>query len=242
MEKVGTMGRYQIYLFAILILISLFSGSITFMTPFLFYQTHYQCDPSFSPKQCLNYVCSLPLEERAEFIPADPFITSFANRFGDYRCPNQQSELDLIKSLYYFGKLMGYLLVAFLGDFFRSKTIVVGGITTTLIGIIVATTTGVFWLSLAGLFVMPMGLIMSYNLTYIYITEMVEQKSRQKYKIIIASVYNVGGLLNVFMYFVSHNFEIVLLGFFGGSLIVITTLFIVFFKDTPNSLVTKNTP
>ena len=69
---------------------------------------------------------------------------------------------------------MGYLLVAFLGDFFRSKTIVVGGITTTLIGIIVATTTGVFWLSLAGLFVMPMGLIMSYNLTYIYITEMVE--------------------------------------------------------------------
>ena len=47
MEKVGTMGRYQIYLFAILILISLFSGSITFMTPFLFYQTHYQCDSSF---------------------------------------------------------------------------------------------------------------------------------------------------------------------------------------------------
>ena len=65
-------------------------------------------------------------------------------------------------------------MVAFLGDFFRSKTIVVGGIATTLIGIVIATTTNVFWLSLTGIFVMPMGLIMSYNLTYIYITEMVE--------------------------------------------------------------------
>ena len=128
MEKIGTMGRYQIYLFAILIFISLFSGSITFMIPFLFYQTHYQCDSAFSPKQCLNYVCSLPLAERKQFIPADPFINSFANKFGDYRCPSQQSGLDLIKSLYYFGKLMGYLLVAFIGDFFRLKTIVVGSI------------------------------------------------------------------------------------------------------------------
>ena len=101
---------------------------------------------------------------------------------------------------------MGFLSVAFIGDVFRSKSLVISGIVITLVGILMMTLTDIFWLSTAGIFVMPMGLMISYNLTYIFITEMVEENSRQKYKMVVASVFSIGGLLDVFMYFVAPNF------------------------------------
>jgi hypothetical protein len=43
MQKVGAMGKYQISLFAVLCTISVMAGGVTLMTPFLFYQDHYEC-------------------------------------------------------------------------------------------------------------------------------------------------------------------------------------------------------
>ena len=137
---------------------------------------------------------------------------------------------------------MGFLSVAFIGDVFRSKILVISGTVITLIGILMMTLTDIFWLSIVGIFVMPMGLIISYNLAYIFITEMVEENSRQKYKMVISSIYSVGGLLDVLMFFIAPNFEIILLGFFGISLLIVCLFFIFFFTDTPNSMITKNTP
>jgi len=60
MEKVGTMGRYQVVTFLIWCLMVYMAGGLTLMVPFLFYQDPYTCDPSFTEKACLDYVCSLP--------------------------------------------------------------------------------------------------------------------------------------------------------------------------------------
>jgi len=74
---------------------------------------------------------------------------------------------------------------------------IVGGLGIGLVGIIIAGFSSIFALSAVGLFLIPVGIITSYNLTYIFITEIVEEGKRQTYKILVASLFSVGALTNV---------------------------------------------
>ena len=71
---------------------------------------------------------------------------------------------------------------------------------------------------------------------------MVEENKRQKFKILIAAMFNIGALFNVLLYFLIPNFKTVLIFFFAIPLVLIGIIFIIFFKDTPISMITKNTP
>ena len=57
-----------------------------------------------------------------------------------------------------------------IGDLFRSKVLVVGGLIISLAGAILLVATKIFWLSIIGAFLVPCGVTMSYNLTYIFLT------------------------------------------------------------------------
>lgn len=95
---------------------------------------------------------------------------------------------------------------------------------------------------MVGMFLALAGMIMSLNLTYVFVTELVEEKNRQKYKVILTALFSLGGLTNVLWFYLLPNFEIVLLVFFGGPTLVLTIIFAIFFKDTPISLITKHNP
>lgn len=69
---------------------------------------------------------------------------------------------------------------------------------------------------------------------------MVVEHKRQTYKIIVASIFSVGALTNVLWFLLIPNYEIVMLVFFGLPMLIIMVVFIVFFKDTPISMITKN--
>ena len=69
--------------------------------------------------------------------------------------------------------------------------------------------------------------------------ELVEEKKRQTHKVIISAIFSVGALLNVLWFYVLPSFEIVLLAFYGLPLLIVGVLFLLFFKDTPASLITK---
>ena len=106
---------------------------------------------------------------------------------------------------------------------------VVGGLMISLVGIIIVSFVDVFWLSIIGLFIIPVGIITSYNLSYIFITEIVVEHKRQTYKIIVASVFSVGALTNVLWFLMIPDYEIVLPVFFGVPILIIMVIFIVFF-------------
>lgn len=53
-------------------------------------------------------------------------------------------------------------------------------------------------------------------------------------------MFNIGALFNVLLYFLVPNFKIVLLFFFAIPLVAIGVIFLIFFKDTPISMITKN--
>ena len=146
-----------------------------------------------SSKQCLDHVCALNPQQRLPFIP-EPSIVSFANRFGDFRCPSERAELNFIITILYSGPLLAFLLTFLLGNVIRSKIIMLGGLTIALIGALLLALSPVFWLGVLGMFLLGTGISISYNLTYIFITELVEERKRQKYKIVVASIFSIGAL------------------------------------------------
>ena len=71
---------------------------------------------------------------------------------------------------------------------------------------------------------------------------MIEESKRQKFKILIAAMFNIGALFNVLLYYLVPNFKMVLIFFFAIPLLLIAIVFLILFKDTPISMITKNTP
>ena len=85
-----------------------------------------------------------------------------------------------------------------------------------------------------------MGINTSFNLSYIYITEYVDENRRQYYKVVLASMFSIGALLDVLWFYLIPNFEVVLLALFALPVLILIIVFMIFFKDTPISLITKN--
>jgi hypothetical protein len=83
-EKVGTFGKYQRITIFFWCMTIFFHGHLVFSIPFLFYQDPYEC--SSEVKDCRDYVCSLPQNQRSIYIPQASF-NSLINEMGDYRCP-----------------------------------------------------------------------------------------------------------------------------------------------------------
>ena len=143
-------------------------------------------------------------------------------------------------TILYSGPLLAFFLTFMMGNMLRSKVIMLGGLAIALAGVVLLSLSHVYWLGVLGMFLLSTGISISYNLTYIFITELVEERKRQKYKIVIASIFSIGGLCDVLWFFLIPNFEVVMLVFYGLPMLVIAVVFIVFFKDTPISLITKH--
>ena len=124
----------------------------------------------------------------------------------------------------------------------RSKILLLSGLFTAIGGTVLLALSRIYWLSVLGMLGLSTGITVAYNLTYIFITELVEERKRQKYKIVVASIFSIGALFDVLWFFILPNFTIVLLVFFGIPILVIAILFIVFFRDTPLHLITKHSP
>jgi hypothetical protein len=75
---------YQRLLIVLLCTISILSASNFFVNPYLFYQDPYLC-PDLSTKDCSKFVCSLPVELRAAYLPEERMQT-MGNAFGDLHC------------------------------------------------------------------------------------------------------------------------------------------------------------
>ena len=85
-----------------------------------------------------------------------------------------------------------------------------------------------------------LGINQSFNLSYVYLTEYVDESRRQYYKVVLASMFSIGALVNVLWFYLIPNFEVVMLALFALPVLILIVIFIIFFKDTPISLITKN--
>ena len=118
----------------------------------------------------------------------------------------------------------------------------VGGLIFAIIGSCILSFSDILELSVIGMWLMTFGLTGPFNLGFIFITEMVEEKQRSKYKILICASFSLGALLVVFWFFIIPDFKWVVLYFYAIPLLILAIIFITFFQDTPISMITKNTP
>jgi hypothetical protein len=77
LEKVGTLGRYQLLLSIFIVLIGMEGSACLLINPYIFYEQSYQCSSDIA--NCKEHVCSLPPELRGAFSPAPDGRMSLAN-------------------------------------------------------------------------------------------------------------------------------------------------------------------
>ena len=106
----------------------------------------------------------------------------------------------------YLGALVAFFVSSLIGDLLCSRTIVIMGLVINILSLGVVVFVNNFWIATVGLFFQGFGMFISYNLTYVFVTEMVGEKWRQKNKITIAGIFSIGALTNVGEYYVVPNF------------------------------------
>ena len=141
--------------------------------------------------------------------------------------------------IYYSGNLISFFTLALIGDFFRNKTLLIGGLLMTIFGTLILAFSDILELAVVGMWFMTFGTTFPLNLSYIFMTEMVDEDKRQKYKIIMVTTFNLSALFVVGLFYVLPDFKLVLIYFIAIPYAVITAIFFFFIEDTPMSLVTK---
>ena len=53
-------------------------------------------------------------------------------------------------------------------------------------------------------------------------------------------MFSIGALVDVLFFFIFPNYELVMLVFFALPVLILIIIFVIFFRDTPISLITKN--
>ena len=116
----------------------------------------------------------------------------------------------------------------------------VGGMAISLIGSVMIALSDILWLCVVGMVLFTIGINQSFNLSYIFLTEFVQEDRRQYFKVVLASMFSIGALVDVLFFFILPNYVLVMLIFFALPVLILIIIFMLFFKDTPISLITKN--
>lgn len=123
-------------------------GSTNFFLPFVFYQGNYQCPDGVT--NCKDYVCSLPANQRTQFIHDDLF--SLTSKFGDFRC-DSNVELDLLQSLIYLGGVIGVIIGAFINEIITKRMLLIATVVANIVGLVIGVLGNTLLISSIGLFI-----------------------------------------------------------------------------------------
>jgi hypothetical protein len=238
MKRVGSAGNYQLHLVIVLSVVQYMAGGLFLIIPFLFYQDSYNCSSLGSSKNCYEYICSLPQEERYPYTPA-PTINSISTQFGDFRCGDDKLRIEWLVSLMLAGKTIGALSLSFIGGLLGLKNLLVSNLFITILGMVLtlmsSTLTGVG----IGLFWIILGIQNSAYCCYSYLTETVSEPTRSKYMIIIQLAFGLGVLLNPLWVFISSNWASTLFIYYFLPLLATTAAMCFMIADTPICLINR---
>lgn len=169
-------------------------------------------------------------------------MISLANLSGDYRCPEETSELDLAQTLMFSGVSIGIFVLAMVGGLVGKRRLLLVSMWVCLLGMGLMVWSGSLIIGGVGMFCAVLGSNTSTNLVYTVITETVSSRYRANFSMIAMTSFAIGGLGNVLWFYLLRDFRLVILFFnlIPGVLVMLALIF--FIKDTPMCLVTKNSP
>ena len=126
------MGRYQVVTVIIWCTIGYLTGGLMLSPPYLFYEDPYVCGPEIA--NCKEYVCGLE-SGRGGFRPV-PSMRTIANKFGDYRCPEEKMIIDGVITIMYVGNVVGFLFITLIGGLLGRKMLLIINIGIVVVGLL----------------------------------------------------------------------------------------------------------
>lgn len=238
MEKVGCFGKYQIITQVVWCTITYMAGGLTLISPFLMFQDPYDCRDSFPGANCKDAVCTMDPKDRSTYIP-EATLTSLANLYGDYRCPSEQSELDLIQTFIFSGFPIGIFVLALLGGLVSKKALILGNMIITIIGMALIVASSSVIMGGAGMFCCILGLNINLHACFPFITETVSKHYRSTFSMLLSVFDTLGGLANVLWFYLLRDYKQVILFCYLIPAVLATAALVFFVKDTPICMITK---
>lgn len=172
LERVGSFGIYQKTTLIFWSLACYLCGGLSFITPFLFFQDPYSCSSLSNSKSCQEYVCSLPNNQRLEFLQVPSLIT-LADKMGDYRCSDEASTLSLAILIMYLSAIFAFLILTLFGDLLGRKKVIVIGLIVMILGLIVTIFSPFLFVAAAGMFIALSGVQWAFSISFMFISETV---------------------------------------------------------------------
>jgi MFS family permease len=134
---------------------------------------------------------------------------------------------------------LGFVCCFLIGDLIGAKTLMLMGLIVNLIGVFKVVMSGSLMGAGYGMFFCLFGLTITYGVSFTFVTETVGEEKRQSYKVILSSIYSLGGVLNVLWFYLLPNFEMIMILCYQLPTILCILCFLFFFKDTPITLLTR---
>lgn len=209
MEKVGDNGPYQNLSLVFWSLLYLLVGATSFYNPYLFSTGNYICsNEGYGPKECDEYVCSLPLDQRNSFLDAE--FSSLATDFGYNSC-SSSSDLEKIQAIIYLGGLLSLLFSSVFSDLLSKKRLLLATLITSLIGLAITILSSSILVAGIGLFLNFAVKSMQAQLVTCFITECSAEIRRGRDVMITYLFYGVGVTLNGAVFYLFDSWKTALI-------------------------------
>lgn len=169
-------------------------------------------------------MCSLPPSEWRKYINhTSDDIDSISTDFGPYNC-DDAIYVDIASSSVYVGALVGYILFSFYSDNFgRRITLMLAWGIATIGNLVILFSQNLVTVAI-GLFLLGAGADAAINMCFSFLGEVVEDKTRQKYSVILQPWFAIGACCVTTSFVFIHNWKLVVL-----ILLVIPSIVLMFF-------------
>lgn len=137
----------------------------------------------------------------------------------------------------YLGSFIGYLVVSWMNDNLGRRKSILIGLAISLLGILLIATSVNLLMAQIGLLCAGFGVDPSINTVFYFISETVENKSRQKHSTIIQFFFSFAGIVNVLNYYIFKNWRLISYLFFVIPTTIAAFIVYWFIQETPQFMV-----
>ena len=140
----------------------------------------------------------------------------------------------------FFGKIIGSVFLAVVGDRFGRRTLIISGLVFCLFGTLAALTRVSLHFVIFGLFTGSIGIDVCFYVTFPMLSEEVRQDYSSKYIVVVQLVYGFGVMANVLWTYIWRDWITTLLFFYAVPFALSAFCMLMLTVDTPICLITKN--
>lgn len=240
-EIVGSGGTYQFCIMIMFLLMWLCTGIILMTAAFLYLNPSFDCGQyGLLTAECKKFVCKLPADQWSQFVPPSEMeFKSLANSFDvEYYCDNE-IELDLASTMTYLGAFIGYTVISFFSDNWGRRTSIIASWTIGCVGVVILMAAQGIYMAGFGLFLCAMGCDSAINITIFIFGEVLENKKRQSYSVVIMAFFPMGAVIVTGLFYIFEDWWVVLAIGLAAPMLLVEIWMIFYLEETPAFLVKK---